>query len=510
MPILSPKTTLNIIGAQEIQAAAAQRVLLVGQMLTGSAVAGVVSRDVSSSETEINALFGAKSHIAELARKFKSVNKNTALDVLPIADNGAGVAASATLTFGGLATEDGSFDVYVMDKINYRATISVIAGDDDDAVAAKVDAALSALETKWPFSTTSATNVVTLTASNKGTIYNSAPVGVEGSVAGITYTLAAFASGATDPVLTGILAATGNMRYQTISWPASYATTVLTTFLNARFNDEFEVLDGVGLTGKVDIFSNLSAGPSQNSQSLVVKVDNLLALDSRKGPACQQIIDSQIAIFAAVRSLRLTEDASLSGIVTTVAARDQFGGSGASTLPYHNSILPGIAVPLPEDEFSLLQFQSLVEAGYSISSANKAYNAVILGDAVTTYKTNGAGDPDTSFKYLNRVDSSSAIREFFVNNYRARYAQSRLTNGEIVAGRDMVNEGAIRAFSKRLYENLADDAIVEKGQVAAKDFNQNLLIEVSVSGGFIRVDMAPLQVGQVRTILGTIAVKFSS
>jgi len=510
MPILAPSINMQIIGAQQVQQSADQRVLLVGQMLSGSATAGVISKDVSDSDTAINALFGVKSHIAEIVRRFKAVNKNTAVDVLPLADSGTGVAASATLTVTGTATADGSIDVYVMDKVNYRVTVPVASGDDPTDVATAIDLALAEIEASAPWTSASALGVVTITAANEGTLHNGAPIGIEGSVPGISIALTAFASGANDPVLTGILAVAGNTRYQTISWPSTYPTTVLTSFLNARFNDAFEVLDGVGVTAVTALYSSILAGPSQNSQSLVILADNLLSGATRKGPAIQSHADVKVAEFCAVRSLRLTSGASLSNIVTTVSSRDQFGGSALSTLPYHNTRLPGLSVPLPEDEYSLSEISELAGVGYSVAAANRAYNAVILGTVVTTYRTNAAGDPDTSFKFLNRVDSSSAIREFFVVNYRSRYAQTRLTNGEIVAGRDMANANSIRTFSKRLYDNLADEVIVEKGAVAAKDFDANLSISLSVATGEVVISMAPLQVGQFRSILGTIAVKFSS
>lgn len=513
MPILAPKVTLQIIGAEQIQKGANQRVLLVGQKLSaGSAAAGVVSRNVPDSENSINALFGAKSHIAEMVRRFKAVNKSTPLDVLPLADSDEVSAAvsSATLTFSGTSTAAGVLNIHVVDKINYRVSVNVAAGVAAAAVATAVDAALGALEAKSPWNSAVAGAVVTVSSVNEGTVLNGAPIGVEGSVPGISVALTAFAGGAEDPVLTGVLAAVGNTRYQTIGWPSTYPTTALTSFLNARFNDNFEVLDGVGVTAVTNTYASLALGPVQNSQSLVILADNLVDAADHKGPAIQSLADVKVAEFCAVRSLRLTQDAPLASIMSTVASRDQFGGSAISTIPYHNTRLPGLSIPLPEDEYGLQEIQNLTDAGYTVAAANRAYNAVILGDTVTTYKTNAAGDPDTSFKYLNRVDASSAIREFFAVNYKARYAQTRLTNGEILPGRDMANEASIRTFSKRLYENLADNAITEKGPAASKDFDTNLFIELSVANGSAVINMAPLQVGQFRLILGTVAVKFSS
>lgn len=512
MPILNPRTRLNIIGAQTVQQNAEQRVLLVGQMLSGTATAGAVSADCPDSETEINALFGAKSHIAMLARAFKAINKATALDILPLADNGSGTAASATITAAtGTASADATIEVWAVHKDKYRVTVDIASGDDQDDIALAIDTALSAAETNWPFTTTSSTNVVTITAGNKGTLYNGSPVGIEGTIPGVALTLTAFASGATDPTtIATALSAVGNTRYQTVGWPWKWSNSSLKTFLGDRFNDAYRVMDGVGVQAKIDTYANLNGGPSENSQSIVIIADNLIAKSDRKGSSVMAHADLMTATFCAIRSLRLTQDASLTDILTTVSSKDQFGGSALSSLPYHNTRMPNLPVPLPEDELTLAQLADLTDDGYTTLGANSAYNAVILGQAVTTYKTTAAGDADTSFKYLNRVDTSSAIREYYVVNLKAKYAQTRLTEGELLAGRDMANQASIISFCKRLYQDLAELAIVEAGATAEKDFVQNLLVEVSVSAGSVTINMAPLQVGQIRTILGTVAVNFAS
>lgn len=512
MPILQPETTLNIIGAQTLQQVTAQRALLIGQKTSdGSATAGALSQDVPDSDSAIEAKYGVKSHLTRMIKDFKAINKVTALDVIPLDDDGAAVDATATITVAaGTATADATINVYVFDKTKFNADVAITSGDDQDAIAGKIDAAMSAIEAKFPFVTTSALNVVTFTPSNGGPIYNGAPIGISGSIPGISsLTIAAFASGATNPTLTSIFDVIGNIRYQTIGWPAAYATTELQTLLDARFNASYRVLDGVGVTGIVDTYANLLGGPSENSASILYVADKLIDGTDHKGAAIPNLTDQKIAAFCATRALRLSEDASLTQILTTVSPADQFGGSAISTLPYHNTKILGLTVPLPQDEFSLSEIKQLASDGYTIMGANVAFNAVILNSAVTTYQTNAAGDPDTSFFQLNRVDTSSAIREFYAINLKARYAQSRLTGGDLVARRDIANEESIRSFCKRLYQELADLAITEKGADALSDYETTLSVIVDVGAGSITVDQAPLQVGQVRLIIGTVAVNYS-
>ncbi|MCP4552342.1 MAG: hypothetical protein GY834_09940, partial [Bacteroidetes bacterium] len=134
----------------------------------------------------------------------------------------------------------------------------------------------------------------------------------------------------------------------------------------------------------------------------------------------------------------------------------------------------------------------------------------ILGEFVTTYLTNTGGNPDTSYKFLNTVDTASVIREYFYENCRNRYAQTRLTDGDLIAGRDMANEGSIRAFFNSLYGALADDALVQAGTAARKDFNDNLSLTISVATGTVTFAMAPLLVSQSRAFIGTTQINFGS
>ena len=41
------------------------------------------------------------------------------------------------------------------------------------------------------------------------------------------------------------------------------------------------------------------------------------------------------------------------------------------------------------------------------------------------------------------------------NNLKSRFAQSRLTEGAVVRGRDMANANTIRAYMEKLYLDLA-------------------------------------------------------
>lgn len=508
MPISKPSVTLNIIPAEQIAKISEHRVLIVGQMLSGTATAGVVERDVDDATNAINALFGARSIVAEMVREFKKYNKRTALDVLPLADNGSAVDATASVAFSGTATESGTLIVTFGSDKRYRTTVSVNSGDAAADVASAVETAF-AVYTSSPFTVSASTSTATATASNGGTHANDWTVLVEGTVAGITYTVTGWASGATDPSLTGVLDVLGDTRYNTVVWPSVYTVTTIEDVLNARFNTTNNILDGVAIQAKKGTLSSLKSYASAlNSQSLVVIGDKTVNETARKGTSLREIPDVTASQAASLRALRLTTNGNLTQYLTTTAASDQFGGPALASLPYFNTALPNLPVPLPQDEFSFEDQDELNENAVSLLGANRAFNTTIFGDMITTYLTDNAGNADSSYKFLNTVDTASVIRETFFVNYKDKYAQTRLTNGDLIPGRDMANAPSIRAFSLEVYRSLAESALVQSGTVAEKDFLDNLSISLDLATGTATINMAPLLVTQLRAIIGTIQVNF--
>ena len=508
MTIEKPSVTINIIPAQQLAGVTEQAVLIVGQLLAaGTAVGGDLQQDIGNDGAE-DTLFGEDSHIAGLVREFKKLNKVSRLDAIGLAD-AAGTKGTSVITFTGTAaTEAGEYIVTIASDKNYRLTIPVAIDDTPTIVGAAITAAYAAIAKK-PFSVGDDVGVVTATAENFGTLCNDWGISISGVVAGLTATLTSgWTDGATDPTLTGILDVVGDIRYQTILWPSAYALDEVETFLNARWNTSNDVLEGVAVQVKSETLSNLKTYADQNSQSIVVPGMKLIAEALFNGPGTLEMPDVAAAQICAIRALRRTNGASLTQYLTTVAASDQFGGPAISSLPYFNTSLPNLPIALPQHDFSKADVTELESNAVATFGPNRAYNATIFGEFVTTYLTDIAGNPDDSYKFLNTVDTASVIREFFFVNLKSRYAQTRLTDGDLVAGRDMANEASIRAFCNRLYDDLADDALVQKGTAAKKDYNQNLVVAVDVRAGSATITQAPLLVSQLRVILGTIQINF--
>ncbi len=508
--ISKPKVTFNLIPGQETISAAEQKVLFVGQQTSaGSAVSGSLTQNILNDSSE-DGLFGADSMLAIMIRAYKVINQVTRIDVIGLDDNGGGVDATGTVVFTGTATEDGTLVVVTGSEKNNTFTIAVTSGDTATVIGAALETAVTA-DTKAPVDAANVTGTVTMTAINAGTVGNGITLKVTGTVGGVSTSVTGMASGATDPVLTTVFDVIGDERYQTIVAPSEYGTSFLKDLLDPRFNATNSVQDGVGIMTGTDTFANLvTLGNANNSQSLVLLGNKIVSTSTFDGSGIvelDQVVSSQ---FAGIRAKRLTQGANISGIViATTGPLDSFGGSEIASLPYHNTPFPGLPIIDINNGFTETEQDSLNTAGISVLGNNITKTSVIAGTVVTTRKTDSAGNPELTFKFLNSVDTSSVIREFYFNNNRARFAQSRLTEGGLVPNRSIANGDLITAFQISLYQSLAG-LLTQSGEDALTFYKQNLTVDLDVLNGKVTIAMKTPTVGQLREITGTIQIVFST
>lgn len=303
--IIQPEVTVSIVNADAEVGNDPQRVLLVGQMLTGSATAGELVENISSSGAPEDALFGEASQLAAMVRAFKKLNQVVRIDAIPLDDAGGGTAQEFTITIVGTATEAGTLHVVAGSETDHSYDVAVSSGDTATTIAAAIVTAVTA-DTKCPFTAANVAGVVTLTARNAGTVAGFLPVGTSGVIAGITgQAVASSVAGATDPSTTSILDV-ATSRYHGIVWPYPGAVADLKAFLDPRFNATNDVLDGVGFIPLQDTLANsLSTLNGQNSQSVVYIVAKAESETNYIGPDMEEPGYVKATMVAAIRSLRL-------------------------------------------------------------------------------------------------------------------------------------------------------------------------------------------------------------
>lgn len=512
--IRQPRTNVNIIPSSEEAENTAQKILFVGQQLpAGSATAGALVENIANGGAE-DALFGAKSMLAYLIRANKVRNQQAQVDAIPLDDDGGATQATGEMAVTGTATEAGTLTIIAGSERNLKYSVAVADGDTATEVGDAIEAAING-DSNALVTAANTTGTVAMTANQGGTFGNSIPLEIRGEVAGISTTVTGMSGGATDPTLTSVFDVVSDKRYQAIVWGYPNDTAELTSFLDPRFNADGVVLDGVGFTALNDSLANLQTlADALNSESLVIFGGKAETETNYAGGDIVEVPLVKAAVFAGYRGLRLDTDgfniADL--VIATNGPLDSFGGPALASKPYFNTPLAELFPIKTGRGFDDSNVEDLFDSGVSVLGNNIAANGVIFGEVVTTYKTDAAGNEDITFKFLNYVDTASQAREYFFNNYRKRFAQSRLTEGDIIKGRDMANEQVVRSYSKRLYQDLSgvDFVLLEAGEDALLFFDENLIILIDKAEGKVTIQMTVPIVTQFREVAATMKIAFST
>lgn len=249
------------------------QLLLIGQKLAaGTAVANVPVQVTTADQAE--ELFGRGSMLAAMFGALRANNRYTKSVAIPLADAGAGVAASGSLLFGGAPTAAGILNLYIAGQ---RVRMAVASGAALDDLATALAAAINA-DTSLPV--TAAVDGVTsekvnITCRWKGETGNDIDLRVnyyqdETQPPGLTATLTAMATGAGNPDIADAITAMGDEWYHAVVMPYTDAANLLAleTELASRWDPPRQI-DGMayaafrGTHGATSTF-----GDSRNSKHI--------------------------------------------------------------------------------------------------------------------------------------------------------------------------------------------------------------------------------------------------
>ncbi len=503
-----PRVTLNNISPTFFQGLDDQRVLIVGQMTSGTATAGELDIDVPRTPVQINERYGADSHIAMLARWFRKINKYTNVDVMPLADHASATKGTATLTLSGTASREGRYDFLVAGPDHFYQ-VDVLVGDTPATVLSRLLARIN-VDTSKPFTAAVAGSTLTLTAANGGNLSDDWPVVISGQVTGLTAAVTGFTGGASDPVISTVFDAMENIRYQGIVWPGCYNRDVLKAFVDGRWNVTNNVMDGRAFIGVNESFVAAKASAmALNSSQICLLGNEPNALTDRRGPHLPEAPDLTATYFTAVRALRFETDKNITNVVQTKASDDQFGGIHTASLPYFNTPFIQSRSPKRGTGFSQEEQVELEEAGVTVIGMNDPRTGIVAGPVVTTRLTDGAGNQDPGSKYLNWIDTMSVVREYQVKNVRAEFSQSRMTIGQDVARKDVLTVDEVRSYIMLLLKQLAREALVVEGREAFRWMRDRLDVQALPESRTFKISEQVLLVSQAENFIGNIEYSFS-
>ena len=513
-PTSNPRVNAQLLPASIVTSFKGRTNLIVGQKgSTGTAVTGELIQNVHLlRDDQIKTLLGTGELYFRVAAWRSGVQVSDgglipALNVIPIDESGTGVAATATTVVAGTtATADGELTVSVVDGKQFTVNVTVTSGDTPTVVAAAINAAY-ALITEKPFTTGAAVGTVTFTASDVGTVGNYYGVKIQGNIAGLTLSTTAWASGANDPVLTGIFDAIDGIRYTGVSWPEYWQDnlSIPVDEFDSRFNVANGIMDGVVFHGRSETFANAKAAVAPlNSQSLVMMGNNVVATTLQNGAAIVLPADWAASSFMAVRAKRLTTGAQIADlIVAQNSPRDATGGAHLASKPYFNTAIKDAPVTSSVNLYSASEQLELEGDGFTTYGVNVASNNILMAQTVTTWVTDAGGNENDSFKYLNYVDTGSACREIIFFELKAAYAQSRLTQGDLKAGFSIENTASIKQKLMSIYRTLSDLVLVQAGSEAESFFSRNTTVEIT-GGSLVNRGVTINGVLPIVTQLGTI------
>lgn len=487
-----------------------------GAAAPGAAAAGL-TRDLPRTEAEIVALFGEQSHVTMECLAYRRVNTFTNVDVIALADAGAATPGTAAITISGTATQDKTIYLSVVSAELHRYEIDIESGDTPGDVSTKILAAVGDDEYVPFIASVSGQNdeTVTFTAVNRGTVSNEWLISLldlfdrPGTCAGLTFTLTGWTGGATDPSLTNVFDPVALIRYQGVVWPEAYDLETAKDWIDDRKNVDNNVMDGTLYVWRNDAFADVKAlSLVANSSEAVIFTNKVNDLAHWRGPHVPEAGDVMAAKAAAAISRRREDGVSISDLVVVNEPKDQFGGLDKASLPLFNTPFIGCRRPIWGTGYSYEEQLELENAGVTVVGYNRQNNAVIMGQVVTTFQNDAAGNSDDTWKYLEWRHTHGAIREYFVLNLRKEFAQHRLTRGVNVPGYAMASEESIRAFLIQLYDELAEFALTVRGNAYRRLFEDRLVVTLNPASRRAEVSADCPMVSQLGEIIGSVKFNF--
>lgn len=415
--------------AQQTSPALNYRGLIIGQKTSAGAwTANTVNK--ASSVDQVIAGAGRGSMLHRQAQAYFANNRVTEVWFLVLGDNGAGVAASATVTITGPATGAGTISLYIG---GVRVPVAVASADVQNTIAAAINAAINAA-TDLPVTSTVTTNVVTITCRHKGEVGNQIDLRVnyqdgEATPAGLTVALsaAALGSGTTNPTLTTAIAALGDAWYH--AWAFPYLDSTSLSAIEAELDSRdgpMRMIDGVAFTAKSDTVANMGTlGNARNSRFV-----SITATNQSPTPAFEIAAGE------------------LGKVLESVAAD---AGRPFQTLP-----LAGVLPPVETAQNTKTERNTLLYDG--ISTLNVVGGTVLIERLITTYKTTAASSPDTSYLDVRTRFVLQFLRFSLRSQLGARYARHKLADDStrFGAGQFVVTPAIIKGEVLTWFRNMEE------------------------------------------------------
>lgn len=310
-----------------------------------------------------------------------------------------------------------------------------------DAVHAAVSGATLAgyAESDYACICHSAAGVLTLVAKNKGACGNEIDIRAnyqassESLPAGVSLAIVAMASGATNPVLTSLIAALGDTWLQVWVNPYTDATslTAIENELESRAGP-MRMIDAVSISAKSGTFGTVAAlGNSRNAK--------------------------RVSIFPTNTSPTTPEEyaASMAALITPAAQADP-------ARPFQTLASTWVKAPAELDRYTLEERNLLLYDGISTTKVS-ASGQVVIDRVITTFKTDSSGAASEAYLDLNTPLTLMYFRFTFNNRISTKYPRHKLADdgARLAPGQAIMTPGLGRAEAVGWFSDMEDLGLAE-------------------------------------------------
>jgi phage tail sheath gpL-like len=425
------------------------RTLLIGQKITaGTAPTG--SPVLVASTSQAIALFGRGSMLARMHAIYRQSDPTGEVWCIPLADNGAGVAASGTITVTGPATAAGTINLYIAGQ---QVQVAVGSSDTANTIATSINTAINAA-LDLPVTSSVATNVVTVTCRWKGLTGNDITIldsfrGTAGSETlptgvSLAYTGSGLLTGGTtSPTIATAITAMGDDPYDFVIHPYNDSTTL------DAFQTEYGDSSGRWAWSR-QVYGHVYTALRGTSGTLVT------AGNLRNDP--------HMTIAA------IDVDCPNPGFEYSAAygARNAVYISADPARPTQTGPLVGILAPRAGKKFIWTERNSLLSAG--IATSMVVSGVVQVERAITTYQKNTFGQPDISYLDSETLHTAAYVLRFLSQAITSKYARHKLANDgtRYGAGNAVVTPSVLKSEILAAYDTMVNLGIVENPDAFAK------------------------------------------
>ncbi|UPG89269.1 phage tail sheath subtilisin-like domain-containing protein [Luteibacter aegosomaticola] len=435
-----------------------QRALVIGQITSaGSAVAG--QPVISSGASDAIGKGGAGSMLALMTAAYRNSDAFGELWLLPLADAAGAIAASGSIAFSGTPTAAGVLSLYIAaSALQPPLSVPVALTDTAASIATSVVAAINAA-TNLPVTAVvdgTTASKVNLTAKNKGLAGNDIDVRLnyggtaagEALPAGVTATIVAMASGATNPTLATALANLGDEGFDFIVCPYSDTASLdaLKAFLNdstGRWSWSEQLYGHVFAANRGTLAAQTTLGTGRNNQH-----ESILGFNDSPTPSWLWAAD-----YAGAAAVALRADP----------------GRPLQTIALNTALAPPVASRYTKSDRNVLLWDGI--STFTVAQDG----AVALENVITTYQKNAFGQADESYLEVETLFLLMFVLRDMNTLVTSKYARMKLANDgtRFAPGSAIVTPSIIKADLIAEFRTLEYQGFVQ----GADAFAQGLIVQ---------------------------------